>query len=197
MNLSHPFRVVGPTLDGDILAVLAAGQITLTGREIARRAGASQEGTRQALSRLVGQGVLQLERAGHAHQYRLNRDHLAARWIEGLASVRLTLLKELRNLIAEWKPRPRVARLFGSVARGEGDETSDIDVLVVRPRTVQSEAEAWRRQVDDLQARVTSWTGNDTRILEYSEQELARRRKRDTVLRAALSEGIDLLEPRR
>src|SRR5688572_3786751 len=119
MNLSRPFRVVGPAIDGDILEVLAAGEVTLTGREIARRASASQEGTRQALGRLVKQGVLRQEQAGRAYQYRLNRAHLAARWIEGLASMRLGLLSELRALLGQWKPSPHMARLFGSVARGE------------------------------------------------------------------------------
>lgn len=196
MHLGRPFRVVGPAIDGDILGVLAAGRVALTGREIARRAGASQEGTRQALGRLVRQGVLQLELAGSAHQYRLNRNHLAARWIEGIASVRLSLFDQLRMLIGRWHLAPHTARLFGSVARGDGDESSDIDVLLVRPKGVRAESDVWRRQCDELQVSATSWTGNDTRILEYSETELPRLRRRDRVLRSALAEGIELLEAR-
>jgi predicted nucleotidyltransferase len=194
VDLGHPFRVVGPTIDGDILAVLAAGQVALTGREIARRAGASQEGARQALGRLVRQGVLTLELAGHAHQYRLNREHLAAKWIEGLAAVRLDLFKELRALIGGWKVAPYAARLFGSVARGDADDASDIDVLLVRPKKVRAEDARWTLQLDELRTRTTAWTGNDTRVLEYAEVEFLRLRNRETVLKAALADGIELLE---
>ena len=37
MDLARPLAVVAPTLDADVLGVLAAGDVSLTGREIQRR----------------------------------------------------------------------------------------------------------------------------------------------------------------
>jgi hypothetical protein len=48
---------------------------------------------------------------------------------------------------------------------------SDIDLLVVRPDTVDADDPQWRTQLDGLASSVTAWTGNDTRILEFSVRE--------------------------
>lgn len=198
MDLSHPFRVVGPTLDGDVLAVLARGSIALTGREIARRSGASQDGVRIALDRLVRQGIVRREQAGRAHQFVLNRDHLAAEAIQQLADVRTKLIHHLRALVQTWRVKPVVALLFGSVARDEAGAESDLDVLLVRPAAVHADEPRWRAQLETLQERATMWTGNEARVLEYGHKEYERLRKREPTLTAAATEGIDLKrEPRR
>ncbi|MBK7624108.1 MAG: hypothetical protein IPJ14_15950 [Kineosporiaceae bacterium] len=83
MEISRPMRIITAALDGDLLAVLARADHAFTGRQLARLAGASSEGARQALARLVVQGIVQREPAGAAQMYRLNREHLAApaaRW---------------------------------------------------------------------------------------------------------------------
>jgi hypothetical protein len=86
MDFRRPLQTVTPTLDGEVLSVLAHGEVEMTGREIQRMAGhGSHQGIRNAADRLVAQGVLRRRTAGSAHLYMLNRDHLAAAWIEGLA----------------------------------------------------------------------------------------------------------------
>ena len=194
MNLRRPMRVVTPTLDGDVLGVLAAGEVALSGREISRRAGASQEGVRAALDRLVRQGIVEVEAFKQLHLFRLNRQHLAARWVEGLSQLRLELIDRLRGAISLWKPPPITATLFGSVARGDADEDSDIDILLVRPVRTMGDGEPWRSQVSELQRSTTAWSGNDARVLEYSSTEFAKLRTREPTLRTALSEGVDLLK---
>jgi hypothetical protein len=62
--------------------------------------------------------------------------------------------------------------LFGSAARGEGTADSDIDLLVVRPSTIDGDDPTWRRQLDGLADRVSAWSGNDCQILEYTSGEL-------------------------
>ncbi len=47
----------------------------------------SEEGIRKVLSRLVRQGVVLVDRAGHAYAYRLNSEHLAAEPILALAKL--------------------------------------------------------------------------------------------------------------
>src|SRR5438067_4370677 len=106
MNLRRPFEVVSPTLDGDVLMVLARADRALTGRAVEREAGASHGGVARALDHLVGEGVVIREPAGRAYLYRLNRDHLASPWIEGLAGLRLQLVDRLRASLVGWTVQP-------------------------------------------------------------------------------------------
>jgi predicted transcriptional regulator len=189
MNLQRPFQVVAPTLDGDVLTLLARADRALTGRAIARESGASHGGVQRALEHLVAEGIVTRARAGRAFLYSLNRDHLAARWIEGLASLRLELIARLRERVAEWEVPADAVVLFGSAARNEAGRGSDIDLLVIRPVTVDYDDPVWREQVRGLESAAATWTGNDTRVLEYAADEIA---GQEAVFDIAASEGIDL-----
>jgi predicted nucleotidyltransferase len=189
MNLQRPFQVVAPTLDGDVLTLLARADRSLTGRAIEREIGASHGGVRRALEHLVEEGIVRREPAGRAFLYRLNRDHLAAPWIEGLASLRLELIERLRQTISGWELPPDAGVLFGSAARGEAGMRSDIDLLVIRPAGVDADDPLWREQVSILESAAASWTGNDTRVLEYGAAELD---GPEPVLDAAAYEGVEL-----
>ena len=76
--------------------------------------------------------------------------------------------------VAGWQEAPTFAALFGSAATGTMRPDSDIDLLVVRPESVDVEGAEWRRQLENLSTRVTAWTGNDTRLLELDEDEVRR-----------------------
>jgi len=69
-------------------------------------------------------------------------------------------MQQLRETVAGWAIAPGHVSVFGSAARRDGDEHSDIDVLIVRPDAVEEGHEAWEAQIDALRAGVTGWTGN-------------------------------------
>jgi len=197
MDFARPLLVVTPTLDGDVLAALARGDAEFSGRELARHVGrGSAAGIRRAADRLVGQGVVSRRPAGSAHLYRLNRDHLAAPCIEGLATLREQLLERLRQLIAAWEEPALIVVLFGSVARGSAGAVSDLDLLVVRRKDCDPDSPVWRAQLQDLSRSATGWTGNDARVLEYGETELAGLPPQP-VLEEAVRDGIEILGSRR
>jgi hypothetical protein len=197
MDFGRPLLVLTPTLDGDVLAALARADDEFSGRELARRVGhGSAEGIRRAADRLTAQGVLSRRTAGTAHLYRLNRDHLAALWIEGLASLREQLIARMRETFEGWEISPRVVLLFGSVARAGATTESDLDVLVVRSRDCDPDSDLWRDQLRDLQRSATAWTGNDTRVLEYGEDELAIGLT-EPALEEAMRDGVELFGSRR
>jgi nucleotidyltransferase-like protein len=197
VELHHPLAVITPTVDGDVLAVLARAEAAFTGREVHRLAGRySEAGVRNALTRLVEQGVVLVERVGPSYAYRLNRDHLAATHIIALAGLRAEFLARLRSRLAGWDPPPAFAALFGSAARADMRAGSDIDLFVVRPDGLDPDDEPWAAQRDELVADVTRWTGNDTRPLEYGDTEARRALRRgEAVLQAIKAEGIHLAGP--
>ena len=161
MNVSHPIRGIIPTLDAAVIEVLAGTTRGLSGREIQRLAGTgSVRGVQLVLARLISQGLVQGDEHAGATLYTGNRAHLAWPAIEALVSLRGVFLARLREVLSSWTLRPLHVSLFGSAARSDGDATSDIDLLVVRPDTVAEGDEAWEGQIDALRDHVVSWTGN-------------------------------------
>lgn len=199
MELQHPLAVVTPTLDGDVLAALAQADVAFTtsqlGRLIPPKGGdeaRSAEGIRKVLQRLVRQGVVEAEQVGRAYQYRLNREHLSAGPIVALANQRAALLHRLEDTLRGWAPGPTYAALFGSAARGHMHPESDIDLFLVRPSVVPEHI--WEDQTMKLALAVTRWTGNDTRILDLTEDEVeASSGAGDPILQSIASEGITVL----
>jgi len=197
MDLSRPLTVITPTVDADVLAVLAGADASFTGRQVHQVAGRhSERGVRNALHRLSEQGIVQRQRVGSADQYRLNRAHLAAPYIEGLARLRSELLRRISGELERWPIAPAYVALFGSAARGTMRPDSDIDLLVVRESGIDADDPAWRDPLDALARQVTAWTGNDTRILEFGAAEVRRGlASGDGVLLAARQEAVVIYGP--
>ncbi len=188
MELNRPLATITPTLDGDVLAVLAQHDATFTTGQLHRALNRySEEGIRKVLLRLTRQGVVRSQRVGNAYGYRLNRQHLAADPIIQLARLPRTLLERLEDRLNSWAIPPTYAAVFGSAARGTMTEDSDLDLLLVRAD--DTPIQIWDEQVADLVADVSRWTGNDTRPLEYTVSELTTARD-ESVLRDVLEDGL-------
>lgn len=171
MNVAFPLRSVVPTLDGPVLALLAATTAPLTLAEVHRRtADASKSGVRRVLLRLVSEGVV-LEVPGG---YLLNRDHLAAPAVELLGNLHGELLARIRREIDGWSPAPLLAGLFGSAARRDGDASSDIDVLVISGGPLDDQT---LEDVDRLGERIQAWTGNTAQIITLTPADVRRLRR--------------------
>ena len=199
MDLSDPTRAVTSALDGPVLAALAvAGRPLTVGEVAAQTARGSEIGIRRTLARLVDQGLVRATLVGRTKVHELNRDHLAAGVADLLAGLRLELWRRLRDELSAWNPPPVYAGVFGSAARGDGDERSDIDLLLVhlplpgerhrgrtqdgllvqflRRRAVGAVAkpggpadpERWHVQVDGLRELVQRWTGNPLQVVDLS-----------------------------
>lgn len=188
--MNRPFATVTPTLDGDVLAVLASNDATFTISQIQRILPTpSGEGIRKVLNRLVAQGVVLSDRVGRTRTYRLNADHLAADPIRVLSRLTGVFLDRIESLLHSWNEAPKYAAVFGSAATGRMTLHSDIDLFLVRSSTVEpvehrANGDDWAQQVADLALSVHLWTGNEARVVEYTEDEL----------RAAALAGEPLLE---
>ncbi len=176
MDLSEPTQVITPALEGPILAVLvdADPYDTLTAPEIVRRmksGRASEPGVAKALRRLAVQGIVESRKSGRSWRWRINRQHLAYPYITSLVRLRSELLARIGETIDEWPTQPDKAVLFGSVARGAGDASSDIDLLLVWHD--DNDRQSSNSQIAALIGNVLEWSGNHLHILEYTEKEFA------------------------
>jgi hypothetical protein len=189
MELGRPLATITPTLDGDVLVVLARSDVTFTTGQLHRiLTRNSEEGIRKVLIRLVRQGIVYSDKVGNAFTYRLNRDHLAAEYIIGLANLQMKLLKRIEDRLESWTLPPVYAAVFGSAARGSMTADSDLDLLLIQPD--DADDALWETQVNDLTAEVTRWTGNDTQPLEFTASDLAVRGRYEPVLSAVLDHGL-------
>lgn len=220
MDLSDPTRSVTPTLDGPVLAVLAAAGHPLTVGEIARlTARGSEIGVRRSCARLVEQGIVTATTMGRNTVLQLNRHHLAAGIADQLAGLRLELWRRFRAAFAAWQPAPLLACVFGSAARADGGPESDIDLLVVRPALLGEHdkqlssrilaalplsarnlevapvsPEAWHDQLDALRAQVVRWTGNSLQVIDLPLRDYLDQRRRWTPLMASLTrDAVELV----
>ena len=188
MELNHPLAVVTPTLDGDVLAVVAQHDVSFTTGQLHRiLARYSEAGIRKVLMRLTRQGIVHSERVGNAFNYRFNREHIAAAPIIELATVQHTLLSRIEERLESWVFPPVYAAVFGSTASGAMTPESDLDVFLVRAE--DAPLREWDQQVAELASDVTRWTGNDVRPLEYSVNELTGAGA-EPVLHDALADGL-------
>lgn len=173
MKVQSPFSVITPTVDGDVLSVLANADTTFTIAQVHRIIGKySEEGVRKAMYRLVDEGIVTQHSAGRTQIYELNRTHLAADAITAIAGLWGSLLGRIRTRLAEFTHPPDYAALFGSAARHEMRSDSDIDIFLVRPRTANDDP-AWDADIAAISSDISAWTGNDARVLVLSDDELA------------------------
>ena len=193
VNLTHPLDLVTHGVDGRILEVLLGADAAFTGRQVhAMLDRGSAAGVQLGLNRLRQQGIVTAEPAGRAILYRLNAAHLATPYLRALVNLRRELLGRLRSEFEGWDPQPLAAYIFGSTARRNSADDSDVDLCVVRSQVVDADAPAWRDQVDRLARMVTAWTGNEARVVEFSEEEVRSAAGHDPLLASIRAEGIQL-----
>lgn len=170
VDLQDPARAVMAAATSAVLrALVGAPEARFTMRQLAAVAGVSHNAAQTVVHRLAEHGLLVTEPAGRAVLCSFNRDHLAADAVVALVTLRARLLELLVGEIAAWSVVPLHASLYGSGARGDGTTSSDLDLLVVRPDTLDADAEAlWDSQLSASAVRVRLATGNPVNYLDVT-----------------------------
>lgn len=194
MLLHEPFSSVTPTVDGEVLFRLATLTTPVSLAELSRLIPErSYHGVRNCILRLVAQGIVTQIASGRTSLYQLNREHLAADPVIALARSRERLLERVHELVASWPEVPQFVVLFGSAARGEMSEASDLDFLVL----FSGDSEECRSQsLEQLATSIEAWTGNDAEVIDYAVDEVRDRGSEVELLRRVQEEGIFIVGDR-
>lgn len=191
MDLSNPLRSIAPTVEADVLKVLAQTEAPLTGLTVDRLTGRSHAQVRQVLRRLSADGLVDANRVGNAIEYRLNREHILAGAVVASATAVGAVEDRLVTFLETLKPCPVSVVLFGSFARRDGDSESDVDVLVVRPDALDPDDASWGEVRTDIARRLERWTGNPCQVIDLSVSEILNADARSESLVTSLrAEGI-------
>jgi len=164
LDLGSPVLDVAPAVRGALLQTLARLEQPVTRRQLAAAAGVAPGNASAVIGQLIQSGLVSETVAGRSSMVALNRSHLVAGPLLALAGLRGELIRRLRERLSVW-PDLHGAWLFGSVARGEADGGSDVDLLIVADDLRWPDLHA---RLSQLHADVRSWTGNDLQLVEHS-----------------------------
>ena len=191
MNFRRPVEAVVGGVQGRLLAVLAEVTAPLTLRTMARLADVSPAQASRVLPRLVELGLVERREVPPASQLLLVRENVAAQLVLALADARTTVLQRMGEAAADIRPAPRAIVVFGSFARGEADDESDIDVLVVRPDDIDEDDQRWSESLEAWRRQVRAIAGNGVEMLEATAAEaVAKLRGRSELWRDIRRDGI-------
>jgi predicted nucleotidyltransferase len=164
MDLSAPLTDVATGVRGALLQTLVRLEQPVTRRQLAVAAKVTAGHGSSVIDSLIVTGLVAETRAGRSSLVALNRNHLAAPSIIALAGLRGELIRRLRASLGDWQDLLG-AWLFGSVARGEARQDSDIDVLLV---ATDLESPDLHERLSRIQCDARMWTGNDLQLVEHS-----------------------------
>lgn len=106
----------------------------LTGREIARKAELSARAAQQTLQELYAIGILNRKIVGASYLFSLNRtryvvENIISPLFDSEQGLSAAMIQELRKTL----PNKGIVSviMFGSVARGESKQGSDLDIMIV------------------------------------------------------------------
>lgn len=105
-------------------------------RETARRAKVSPSSSKEVLDFLLGQKILEKKQIGRNYLFNIKSNFLSKN-IKILYSLIEINSSKIVNELIEKNPEILSITLYGSVAKGEDDKKSDIDVLVISRKKIR------------------------------------------------------------
>jgi len=99
--------------------------------ELIRKTGFSPRGVEKELKNLLSAGILKKEITGNQHRYQLDPTCPVHSEIKGLILKTVGLYDVLKRALAPAEDHIELACVFGSFAKGDYGNESDVDVLVV------------------------------------------------------------------
>lgn len=174
-----------PGARGAVLAVLLRTGEPLTGRQIHRMVSDEHSlwSVQAALKTLIGLGLVTSRTVGRAGVHQINEPHVSIAPLRAL----LDPMAALRAAVAEVvDPDVDAVLLFGSIARGEATEASDVDLAVIA-------AAGWSGRVD-LEDIVQARLGNACDVLVFTPTEFAERAQdAEPVVADIVRDGVALV----
>ena len=171
MDYSSPVEAVIPGVQGRVLGVLARAQARLTMRQVAQLADVSVNRTVSVLNELVHLGLVNRREVGSAAHVRLDGENETAKLVIALQGVRGAVVEVLRSRADRIVPTPASLVLFGYFTAGEAKADSDLDVLAVRPRSVDAEDIGWSASLGSWAEDATHIAGNPVNLVVVGQGE--------------------------
>jgi predicted nucleotidyltransferase len=185
MLFSEPFGGVIPGARGAVLAVLLRTDAPLTGRQV--HALISDDYSlwtvQEVLKSLTQLGLVTTQTIGRAGVHTINEDHVSVAPLRVLLDPISALTETVREAVGH---DVKTVILFGSIARGEANIHSDVDLAVIAPA-------GWDGRTE-LEDAVRTRLGNDCDVLVFTSEDFTHLSgTREPVVREILTTGVALI----
>ena len=185
MLFSEPFGGVIPGARGAVLAALLRTDIPLTGRQI--HALVSDDYSlwtvQEALKALTQLGIVNTQTIGRAGVHTINEEHVSVASLRALLDPITALTGTVREAVGN---DVKTVILFGSIARGEANIHSDVDLAVMAPAGWDGRA--------DLEDAVRIRLGNNCDVLVFTPEDFTHLADiGEPVVREILTSGVALI----
>lgn len=185
MLFSEPFGGVIPGARGAVLATLLRTDTPLTGRQIHALVSDNYSlwTVQEALKALTQLGLVNTQTIGRAGVHTMNEDHFSVAPLRVLVDPITALTDTVREVAGH---AVKTVILFGSIARGEANIHSDIDLAVIAPV-------GWDGRTD-LEDAVRTRLGNNCDVLVFTPEDFTRLADTgEPVVREILTDGVALI----
>jgi|SRR5208282_1233284 len=147
--------------------------------ELAAHLGTSPSSLQRELGALAKSGILERKQDGRRTYYRAQAASPVFQELRELFSKTAGIVPLLKSELARFGGKIKWAAIYGSIARGEEQGRSDIDLLVVGPIGMT--------ELVPMLRRLEQQFGREVNVTRYSESEfLAKRHNRDHFLNSVL-----------
>lgn len=176
-----------------VLRVLEGVSVALSITQIARQAHLTRPAVVTILECLEKKGIVFVARSGNARLYQLEPSHIYVEQIIGpLFKLEKNILEYMKeDIVQEFGSLAVSIILFGSFARGDQTQSSDVDILMVTKDTLQ------QKQLEESFAEYSSRFyrrfGHGLEALIYDEIQARQLRSRASALFAELNEDGRLI----
>lgn len=185
MFFGEPFGGLIPGARGEVLSVLLRTGAPLTGRRIHRLVGGRHSlwSVQEALKDLAGLGIVETQTVGRAGVHTINERHATVSHLRALVDPIGLLRAAIQELAV---PDVESVIVFGSIARGEADRSSDIDLAVIARAGWDGRA--------DLQDAVRTTMGNGCDVAVFTPSRFRHlARSGEPVVHDILRDGVALV----
>jgi predicted nucleotidyltransferase len=171
MDFVRPIEAVIPGAQGRLLSALVETTAPLNLRTLARLAGVSPAQASRVMPALVDLGIVERYEVPPSSQFLLARSNVAAMAVVELSRSQRTASERIGLAAASMATPPKSVIVFGSFARGEADVDSDIDLVVIRPDSIDEDDENWTAALESWREDARAITGNSVEFVEVSMSE--------------------------
>jgi uncharacterized protein len=137
-------------------------------RELVAAAGTGTSQVQKELDNLVRSGLVLREPRGNQVWFRANPDSPVFAELKSLVAKTFGIADVVREALRPFSKKILAAFVYGSVARGEHDAASDVDVLIV--------GEVAPSRLASAQIRLREVLGRPVRVVVYGAEELRQHR---------------------
>jgi predicted nucleotidyltransferase len=150
--------------------ILGAPERAFSVRSLAKESGISVGASKQSLDYMLSMGMVKLEKIGRTYQYQTDLESQLSRHWKMVFNLEDIRDAGIRSRIMKANPNVISASVYGSFAKGDNGQKSDVDLLIIADMKKGFELEMEGREVNVHTFTPQEWRKHAERNKAFYEQ---------------------------